>query len=159
MENTKQHTQEKATTEKRPASFLHQAFILSLILLISNGISAILPIPMPASVIGLVLLFIALCTKIVKLEEVEGISNHLSTIITFLFVPSGISLINSLDIMKTSGLQILFIIFVATFVIMALIGWSASYLLKVRRAHSAKKETETATIFATSKAQHAKEVR
>ena len=49
---------------------------------------------MPASVIGMVLLFIGLCTKVVKLEQVEGLGNSLSTVITFLFVPSGISLVN-----------------------------------------------------------------
>lgn len=40
-------------------------------------------IPMPASVIGMVLLFIGLCTKVVKLEQVEGLGNSLSTVITF----------------------------------------------------------------------------
>lgn len=155
MEHTKKETAEKV--EKQSATFLYQAFIFSLILLISHGISTILPIPMPPSVIDLILLFIALCTKIIKLEQVEGISNHLSTIITFLFVPSGISLINSLDLMKKSGLQIFLIIFVATFVIMALIGWSASFLLKVRRAHTAKKYPEKAVIFTTTKKTQAKE--
>ena len=38
---------------------------------------------MPASVIGMVLLFIGLCTKVVKLEQVEGLGNSLSTVITF----------------------------------------------------------------------------
>ena len=64
------------------------------------------PIPMPASVIGMVLLFIGLCTKVVKLEQVEGLGNSLSTVITFLFVPSGISLVNSLGIMQQFGVQI-----------------------------------------------------
>ncbi|MGY3765452.1 antiholin-like murein hydrolase modulator LrgA [Vagococcus vulneris] len=141
MENTqrKVNTETKTVEVKKAATFLEQAFIFSLIILISYGISAILPIPMPASVIGLILLFVALCTKVVKLEQVEGLSNNLSTIISFLFVPSGISLINSIDIMRTNGIQILLIIFVATFVLLALIGWSADYLLKVRRAHNAKK--------------------
>ncbi|AQP54619.1 antiholin LrgA [Vagococcus penaei] len=155
METPTQHTQVKV----KATPFLQQAFIFSLIILISNGLSFILPIPMPASVIGLILLFIALCTNIVKLEQVEGLSNNLSTIISFLFVPSGISLINSLDLMKTSGSQILLIIFVATFVLLALTGWSASYLLKARRATIAKKApTKKSAVFATKSVQM-KEVR
>ena len=66
---------------------------------------------MPASVIGMVLLFIGLCTKVVKLEQVEGLGNSLSTVITFLFVPSGISLVNSLGIMQQFGVQIIFCYF------------------------------------------------
>ena len=51
-------------------------------MLIANGL-AFISIPMPASVIGMVLLFIGLCTKVVKLEQVEGLGNSLSTVITF----------------------------------------------------------------------------
>ena len=43
---------------------------------------------MPASVIGLVLLFIALCTGIVKLEQVETVGTALTNNISFLFVPA-----------------------------------------------------------------------
>ena len=54
----------------------------AIIMLIANG-GVHFPIPMPASVIGMVLLFIGLCTKVVKLEQVEGLGNSLSTVITF----------------------------------------------------------------------------
>ncbi|MEG2708795.1 MAG: CidA/LrgA family protein, partial [Vagococcus sp.] len=85
--------------KKKVYGFLEQAFIYALILLIANGIASISPIPLPPSLIGMVLLFLALCLNIIKLEQVEGLGNNLSKIISFLFVPSGISLITSLDIM------------------------------------------------------------
>ena len=85
------------------------------------------PIPMPASVIGMVLLFIGLCTKVVKLEQVEGLGNSLSTVITFLFVPSGISLVNSLGIMQQFGVQIIFVILVATLALLATTGWTGAF--------------------------------
>lgn len=124
--------------EKKVYSFLHQAFIFAAIMLISKGIAFILPIPMPASVIGLILLFVALSTNIVKLEQVEGLGTSLTGIISFLFVPSGISLYNSLDILKVYGVPILAVIFIATFVILAITGWSASYLLGVKEKSGAK---------------------
>ena len=49
-----------------------------MILLISKIIESFMPIPMPASVIGLVLLFIALCTGIVKLGQVETVGTALT---------------------------------------------------------------------------------
>lgn len=125
--------------EKKVYSFLQQAFIFAIIMLISKGIAFILPIPMPASVIGLILLFLSLSTNIVKLEQVESLGTSLTGIISFLFVPSGISLYNSLDILKVYGGPILAVIFVATFVILAITGWSASYLLGLKE-RSAKKE-------------------
>lgn len=118
--------------EKKVYSFLQQASIFAIIMLVSKGIAFLLPIPMPASVIGLILLFLALCLKIIKLEQVEAFGTSLTGIISFLFVPSGISLINSLDILSAYGIQIFTVIFVATFVILAITGWGATYLLQAK---------------------------
>ena len=126
--------------ENKVYSFLHQAFIFAIIMLISKGIAFILPIPMPASVIGLILLFVALSTNIVKLEQVEGLGTSLTGIISFLFVPSGISLYNSLDILKVYGGPILAIIFIATFIILAITGWSATYLLGLKERSATKEK-------------------
>ena len=47
-----------------------------------------LPFPVPASVYGLVLLLIALCTGIVKLDQVRETSLFLTGIFPLLFVPA-----------------------------------------------------------------------
>lgn len=119
-------------TQSKTYSFLQQAFIFATIMLISNLIVSVLPFPMPTSVMGLVLLFIALCLKIVKLEQVEGLGTSLTSLISFLFVPSGISVINSLGIMSQYGIQIVSIILIATIILLAVTGWSASLLLSFR---------------------------
>ncbi len=125
--------------EKKVYSFLQQAFIFALIMLIANGLTKIMPISVPASVIGMILLFVGLCTKIIKLEQVEDLSNSLSRVITFLFVPSGISLINSLDIMKQYGFQILFVILVATLALLASTGWTGAFLLHIKDNRTTEK--------------------
>ncbi|KAF1304135.1 antiholin-like murein hydrolase modulator LrgA [Enterococcus saccharolyticus] len=128
--------------EKKVYSFLQQAFIFALIMLLANGLALIIPIPVPASVIGMILLFVGLCTKIIKLEQVEELSNSLSRVITFLFVPSGISLINSLDIMQQYGLQILFVILVATLALLASTGWTGAFLLHIKDHRETEKERQ-----------------
>lgn len=124
--------------EKKIYSFLQQAAIFAFILLISNGIAALSPIPLPAAVVGMVLLFTALCLKIVKVDQVEGLGNSLSKIITFLFVPSGISLINSLDIMQKYGIQIVLMILMATLGLLAFTGWTSAALLRIKDRKKAK---------------------
>ena len=89
---------------------------------ISNGIAAVLPIPIPPSVIGLVLLFALLCTKVLKLEQVESLGTALTSLIGFLFVPSGISVMNSLGVMEKYGLPIVLVIFLATVILLAATG-------------------------------------
>lgn len=81
-------------------NFFQQALTIAVILLISKIIESFIPFPMPASVIGLVLLFIALCTGIVKLGQVESVGTALTNNISFLFVPAGVSVINSLPILS-----------------------------------------------------------
>lgn len=118
---------------KKIYSFLQQAFVFALIMLLANFIVGVLPFPMPASVMGLILLFIALCLKIVKLEQVEALGTSLTGLISFLFVPSGISVINSLGIMGQYGLQIVLIIIIATTILLAITGWTATALLNLKK--------------------------
>ena len=72
-------------------NFFQQALTIAIVLFISKIIESFIPFPMPASVIGLVLLFILLCTGVVKLGQVEGVGTALTNNISFLFVPAGIS--------------------------------------------------------------------
>lgn len=114
---------------KKVYGFLYQAFIFSVIMLVSNFISSKLPFPMPASVVGLILLFTLLSLKIVKLEQVETLGTSLTSLISFLFVPSGISVINSLGIMEKSGVQIVLVIVIATITLLAITGLFAQLLV------------------------------
>ena len=49
---------------------------------------AVLPLPVPASVYGLVLLLAALSFKLVKLEDVKEVGTYLTGIFPLLFVPA-----------------------------------------------------------------------
>ena len=51
--------------------YLSQFLIILGFSLIGEALQRIVPLPIPASVYGLVLLFAALCLKIVKLEQVK----------------------------------------------------------------------------------------
>ena len=121
---------------KKIYTFLQQAFVFAFIMLLANLIVGILPFPMPGSVMGLILLFIALCLKIVKLEQVESLGNSLTGLISFLFVPSGISVMNSLGIMGQYGVQIVLIIIIATIILLAITGWTATALLNLKKNQS-----------------------
>ena len=115
--------------EKKVYGFIMQALIFSTIMLLSNVIVKVLPVPMPASVIGMVILFLLLCTKVVKLEMVEGLGGSLTSKIEFFFVPSGISVINSLPVMEKYGIQICLTIFIATVILLGITGLFSDLIL------------------------------
>lgn len=122
-------------------SIFQQALTIAVILLISKIIESFMPIPMPASVIGLVLLFIALCTGIVKLGQVETVGTALTNNIGFLFVPAGISVINSLPILKQSPILIILLIIISTLLLLICTGF-ASQLLVTKSLFPSKEKNE-----------------
>ncbi|WP_244287848.1 antiholin-like murein hydrolase modulator LrgA [Bacillus velezensis] len=113
-------------------------------MLISNGIAAIVPIPIPASVVGLVLLFVLLCLKVIKLEQVETLGTSLTSLIGFLFVPSGISVMNSLGVMQQYGVQIALVILLATIILLGATGLFSQLILSVsQKRQKAAPEKQT----------------
>lgn len=128
MEANKQQYAEQ-TQHSKAYNFFHQALVIAIIMLISNIIESFIPIPMPASVIGLVLLFIALCTGIIKLGQVEKVGTTLTNNIGFLFVPAGVSVINSLGILGTSPILIILLIIISTLLLLLCTGFFAQMLI------------------------------
>ena len=114
---------------KKVNNFFHQVLTISIVLLISHVIESFMPIPMPASVIGLVLMFIALTTGVIKLEQVEAVGTALTNNIGFLFVPAGISVINSLGILSTSPILIILLIIISTLLLLLCTGFFSQMLI------------------------------
>lgn len=129
----------KANKETKTYSFLHQVLVISIILLISKIIEGLVPIPMPASVIGLVLMFLALSMGIIKLGEVESVGTALTNNISFLFVPAGISVINSLGILSTSPILILSLIIISTILLLLCTGFASQLLVKTEKKPKQKR--------------------
>ncbi|MCY8684044.1 antiholin-like murein hydrolase modulator LrgA [Bacillus spizizenii] len=131
---------------KKVYGFLTQAFIFAVIMLVSNMIAAIVPIPIPASVVGLVLLFLLLCLKVIKLEQVETLGTSLTSLIGFLFVPSGISVMNSLGVMQQYGLQIVLVILLATIILLGATGLFSQLILSLSGKRKSTVDMKTKTV-------------
>lgn len=137
---------DKNTNTTKHAPFLVQIGIYSAILFVSSILSSLFPpsFPVPTPVIGLVLLYLLLTFKIIKLEWVDQLASFLISIIGFLFVPSGISLAGSLDIMKAQGVQIIVIVVISTIIMLVVTTYVAKYVMKafnlLEKKISVKKE-------------------
>ena len=97
---------------------LFQVFIILLFTFIGELISSVLPFSFPGSLIGLVLLFTALCFKIVKVSYVKDISNFLQKYMAFLFVPLCVGMMQYFDIIALHWLEIIILMVVSTVVTM-----------------------------------------
>ncbi|HCZ1565835.1 TPA: antiholin-like murein hydrolase modulator LrgA [Staphylococcus aureus] len=126
----------------KPAHFFHQVIVIALVLFVSKIIESFMPIPMPASVIGLVLLFVLLCTGVVKLGEVEKVGTTLTNNIGLLFVPAGISVVNSLGVISQAPFLIIGLIIVSTILLLICTGYVTQIIMKVTSRSKGDKVTK-----------------
>ena len=75
-----------------------------------------LPFAFPASVIGMLLLFVLLVCRILKVEHVREKSDFLLSNMAFFFIPAGVSIINYFDVLKSSVVQLVLICVISTIV-------------------------------------------
>ncbi|EFU74566.1 MAG: antiholin-like murein hydrolase modulator LrgA [Enterococcus italicus] len=133
---------------KKTYSIMYQSVVIGAIILISKVIELLVPFTMPSSVIGLVLLFVALCLKIVKLEQVEKVGDALVDNIGLFFVPAGISVINSFELLKANFVLDILLIFISTVLLLLGTGWVTQLLLKFNPKKAATKEPATPNLLA-----------
>lgn len=95
-------------------------------------LNRLIPLPVPASIYGLVLLFLTLEFKIIKVEHIKEVSKFLLGIMSIFFVPSSVGFINALPLMKKYGIQFALIGFVSTFIVFGVTGRITQQLMKIR---------------------------
>ncbi|MDD3124062.1 MAG: CidA/LrgA family protein, partial [Candidatus Izemoplasmatales bacterium] len=78
---------------------------------ISFGISSIFPnIFIPGTILGMLLLVLALLLKVVKNEYVEDVGIFLTSNMAFFFIPAAVSVIEYFDLLKVSIIRILILV-------------------------------------------------
>lgn len=113
--------------------YLFQFTILSIITFIGELLNIIVPLPIPASIYGLVILFTALCTNVIKLEDIEDTADFFLSIMPLLFIPPTVSLITKWDILKSSIIGLFITCVISTILVMGITGRIAQTLISIRR--------------------------
>lgn len=80
-------------------------------------------IPLPSSILGMLLLTLLLKLKVIRLEWVRGISDFLVANIGFFFVPPGVAIMLYFDIIKAELWPIVTASVVSTVIVLAVTGW------------------------------------
>ena len=102
--------------------YLKQSAIIFGFTLLGEALSRVIPLPIPAAVYGLVLLFLALCLKLVKVEHVNKVSDFLLTILPILFVSPIVNLIESWGILALHVIPIALLVLSSTILVFAVAG-------------------------------------
>lgn len=100
---------------------------------ISEIIAKLLPINIPPSIIGIVILFMLLELKVLKTEDVEMTGDYLIKIMPILFVPAGVGLIKYLDVLKIVDVPMVFVITLSTAIVMTAVGVVTQKLVEKKK--------------------------
>lgn len=101
--------------------------------LLGELLHALLPLPIPASLYGLVLLLAALLSGLVKLEQVKQAGNFLTGLFTLLFVPAAVGVMELVDVLTQSWLPILIAIVLVTAIVMGVSGKVTQWILRRKK--------------------------
>lgn len=102
--------------------FVRQFVWILLFTLLGEGLHAVLPLPIPAAIYGLALLFAALQFKLLPVSEVHDAGSFLLAIMPVLFVAPAVNLVSCWDLINPVWLPLLILIVLSTLVTFALSG-------------------------------------
>lgn len=90
----------------------------------------LLPLPVPASIYGLLILFLCLVSGVVRLPQVEGAGSVLLGLLPLTFLPGSAGLLYLWDELRDILVPLLTISVVSTVVVMAVTGRAAQGLVR-----------------------------
>lgn len=102
----------------------------------------VLPLPIPASIYGLILLLAALKTGLVKLEQVKEVGNFLTGIFPLLFVPAAVGVMELWGELGEMIIPILLAIVPVTILVLASAGRTTQSFSRKKQNRCGEQETE-----------------
>ena len=112
--------------------FLRQFMIILLLSFLGEVLKMFIPLPIPASVYGLVLMLLCLVTGILKTSQVKEGAFFLIEIMPVMFIPAAAGLIDSWKVLQPLLLPILVITVVITIFVMVVTGKIAQMIAQKR---------------------------
>ncbi|GFP75118.1 CidA/LrgA family protein [Clostridium sp. YIM B02505] len=112
-----------------------ELLIILVIFFIGEFISKTFNLPIPGNIIGMLLLLVLLLTKVIKLSYIETISNFFLDHLSFFFIPAGVGLLTSMDVLKSSWGRILIVCILSTIIMIAVTGFVIQLVTKIMKTN------------------------
>ncbi len=125
--------------------YVKQFLIILGISLIGEVLKYLLPLPIPASIYGMAILFFCLMTGIVKLDDVRETGKFLIEIMPMMFIPAGVGLMDSWEMLQPVFFPVCMITVIAIFTVMLATGRLSQWIIRKDRISEAADENAAGT--------------
>lgn len=109
--------------------YIKQFGIILFVSLVGEVLHHFIPLPIPASIYGIVILFLCLEWKIIPVSAVKETSSFLIEIMPIMFIPAAVGLMDSWQIIKNKWVSYAVITVFSTFVVMAVSGKVVQFIM------------------------------
>ena len=109
--------------------FVRELMIILLFSFLGEVLNYIIPLPIPASIYGMLLLFFALAMKLIKLEKVEKTAEFLLSIMLLFFIPAAVGIMDTFFAYKSDIFSIILVVIVSTIVVIISTGLSSQFVI------------------------------
>lgn len=110
------------TLRKRIMKYLKQFLLILCITFVGELVKYVLPLPIPASIYGMVILFVGLMTGHIKLSSVKEVGKFLIEIMPVMFIPAAVGLLDSWSILRPTIVPVIVITVLTTIIVMVVTG-------------------------------------
>ena len=113
--------------------YIKQICIILGVCLIAEVMEYLIPLPVAASIYGLLLMLLALITKVIKLKDVENVSDFLTRNMAILFIPATVGIMASVEEIKKMLIPLCVISVVSTLLVMSVTGWVTQWIIRKQK--------------------------
>lgn len=120
--------------------YVRQFAIILLFSFLGEFLHELIPLPIPASVYGLILLLVSLCTGLIKKEQVQDGAKFLIEIMPVMFIPAAAGLLVSWEALRPICIPVIVITVVTTVLVMASTGLVTQGIIQKEKKQEERKK-------------------
>ena len=109
--------------------FIYQISIILFITFIGEVLNRLIPLPVPASIYGLLIMLFCLQIKLVKLEKIKQTGDFLLEVMPLMFIPAAVGLIVVWKQLTSILLPVIIITVLTTVIVMAATGRMTQFII------------------------------
>lgn len=113
--------------------YMKQFCLIMFISFLGEVLHHYLPLPIPSSIYGLVILFVGLMTGVVKLSHVEETGRFLIEIMPLMFIPAAVGLLESWGILAPIWIPVIGITLITTVIVMIVSGKVTQFVIRLEK--------------------------
>lgn len=113
--------------------YVKQFALIALMTFLGECMNQLLPLPVPASIYGMLLLFFSLQTGVIKLSQVEEAADFFLNVMPLFFISPTVSLMVSIGVIKDSLLGVFLTCVVSTTAVMVVTGLVSQAVIRKER--------------------------